>query len=72
VNSNYILNTGGTVTGTLKLRSSFDSKLILDNTDGDDKYQFIEFMQQGTSYGKLGTKGDDNLKWNNDNLATQP
>lgn len=29
-------------------------------------------MQQGTSYGKLGTMEDDNLKWNNDNLATQP
>ena len=69
---NYLPLSGGTVTGTLKLRSSFDSKLILDNTDGDNKHQFIEFMQQGTSYGKLGTMGDDNLKWNNDNLATQP
>ena len=69
---NYLPLSGGTVTGTLKLRSSFDSKLILDNTDGDVKYQFIEFMHQGTSYGKLGTMGDDNLKWNNDNLATQP
>ena len=69
---NYLPLSGGTVTGTLKLRSSFDSKLILDNTDGDSKYQFIEFMQQGTSYGKLGTMGNDNLKWNNDNLATQP
>lgn len=69
---NYLPLSGGTVTGTLKLRSSFDSKLILDNTDGDNKYQFIEFMQQGTSYGKLGTMGDDNLKWNEDNLATQP
>lgn len=68
---NYLPLSGGTVTGTLKLRSSFDSKLILDNTDGDNKYQFIEFMQQGTSYGKLGTMGDD-LKWNNNNLATQP
>ena len=68
---NYLPLSGGTVTGTLKLRSSFDSKLILDNTDGDDKYQFIEFMQQGTSYGKLGTMGNDNLKWNNDDLATQ-
>lgn len=68
---NYLPLSGGTVTRTLKLRSSFDSKLILDNTDGDNKYQFIEFMQQGTSYGKLGTMGDD-LKWNNNNLATQP
>ena len=68
---NYLPLSGGTVTGTLKLRSSFDSKLILDNTDGDNKYQFIEFMQQGTSCGKLGTMGDD-LKWNNNNLATQP
>ena len=68
---NYLPLSGGTVTGTLKLRSSFDSKLILDNTDGDNKYQFIEFMQQGTSYGKLGTMGND-LKWNNNNLATQP
>lgn len=68
---NYLPLSGGTVTGTLKLRSSFDSKLILDNTDGDNKYQFIEFMQQGTSCGKLGTVGDD-LKWNNNNLATQP
>lgn len=68
---NYLPLSGGTVTGTLKLRSSFDSKLILDNTNGDNKYQFIEFMQQGTSYGKLGTMGDD-LKWNNNNLATQP
>lgn len=67
---NYLPLSGGTVTGTLKLRSSFDSKLILDNTDGDNKYQFIEFMQQGTSCGKLGTTGD-NLKWNNNNLATQ-
>ena len=56
---NYLPLSGGTVTGTLKLRSSFYSKLILDNTDGDNKYQFIEFMQQGTSYGKLGTMGDD-------------
>ena len=68
---NYLPLSGGTVTGTLKLRSSFDSKLILDNTDGDDKYQFIEFMQQGTSYGKLGTVGND-LRWNDNNLATQP
>ena len=70
--NNYLPLSGGTVTGTLKLRSSFDSKLILDNTDEDNKYQFIEFMQQGTSYGKLGTMGNDNLKWNNDDLATQP
>ena len=69
---NYLPLSGGTVTGTLKLRSSFDSKLILDNTNGDNKCQFIEFMQQGTSYGKLGTIGNNNLKWNNDNLATQP
>ena len=69
---NYLPLSGGTVAGTLKLRSSFDSKLILDNTDGDDKYQFIEFMQQGTSYGRLGTMGNDDLKWNGDNLATQP
>ena len=69
--NNYLPLSGGTVTGTLKLRSSFDSKLILDNTDGDNKYQFIEFMQQGTSYGKLGTMGNDELKWNNDYLATQ-
>lgn len=68
---NYLPLSGGTVTGTLKLRSSFDSKLILDNTDGDNKYQFIEFMQQGTSYGKLGTVGND-LRWNDNNLATQP
>lgn len=67
---NYLPLSGGTVT-RIKLRSSFDSKLILDNTDEDNKYQFIEFMQQGTSYGKLGTMGDD-LKWNNNNLATQP
>ena len=70
--NNYLPLSGGTVTGPLKLRSSFDSKLVLDNTDTDNKYQFIEFMQQGTSYGKLGTMGNDDLKWNNNNLATQP
>lgn len=55
---------GGTLTGVLTLSSGYDTKLILDNTDNDSKYQYISFRQNGTEYGTLGTSFDDNLLWN--------
>ncbi len=48
----------------LTLSSGNDSKIILNNTDTDGKYQFIVFKADNTQYGALGTDKEGILKWN--------
>lgn len=63
--SNYALPlTGGILSNSLTISSGGDGKLILNNTDAEDKYQFIFFSQNGVRYGYLGTAGNANLIWN--------
>lgn len=69
VKSNYILNTGGSITGPLTISAKADAKIILDNTD--DKTNQIAFAQDGVIYGRLGTYGTTDIKWNQATLATQ-
>lgn len=71
VKSNYIPNTGGSTTGPLTISTTLDTKIILDNTDDETNYQQIAFAQKGVIYGKLGTYGTTDIKWNKDTLATQ-
>lgn len=71
VKSNYILNTGGSITGPLTISAEADAKIILDNTDGETNYQQIAFAQDGVIYGRLGTYGTTDIKWNQATLATQ-
>lgn len=71
VKSNYILNTGGSITGPLTISAEADAKIILDNTDGRTNYQQIAFAQDGVIYGRLGTYGTTDIKWNQATLATQ-
>ena len=51
------------LTSYLRISNGEDSKIVLDNTDNETYYQFIEFKQNDTRYGVLGTFGDTNLKW---------
>lgn len=66
--------TDQTITGVktfaqcITIQSGQDTKLVLNNTDTDSKYQFISFRQNGTQYGYLGTLGDDVLKWSNNTI----
>ena len=60
----YLPLSGGTLSGQLYISSGYDVKLILNNTDTEDRYQFISFRQNGVEYGYLGTLGNDVLKWN--------
>lgn len=71
VKSNYILNTGGSITGPLTISAEADAKIILDNTDDKANYQQIAFAQDGVIYGRLGTYGTTDIKWNQATLATQ-
>lgn len=71
VKSNYILNTGGSITGPLTISAEADAKIILDNTDDETNYQQIAFAQDGVIYGRLGTYGTTDIKWNQATLATQ-
>lgn len=71
VKSNYILNTGGSITGPLTISAEADAKIILDNTDDETNYQQIAFAQDGVIYGRLGTYGTTDIKWNKATLATQ-
>lgn len=71
VKSNYILNTGGSITGPLTISAEADAKIILDNTDDKTNYQQIAFAQDGVIYGRLGTYGTTDIKWNQATLATQ-
>lgn len=71
VKSNYILNTGGSITGPLTISAEADDKIILDNTDDETNYQQIAFAQDGVIYGRLGTYGTTDIKWNQATLATQ-
>lgn len=59
----YLPLTGGTLTSILTIQSGNDSKIILNNTDTETKYQQITFQQNGTEYGRLGTYGSDDLRW---------
>lgn len=71
VKSNYILNTGGSITGPLTISAEADAKIILDNTGDKTNYQQIAFAQDGVIYGRLGTYGTTDIKWNQATLATQ-
>lgn len=71
VKSNYILNTGGSITGPLTISAEADAKIILDNTNDKTNYQQIAFAQDGVIYGRLGTYGTTDIKWNQATLATQ-
>ena len=53
-----------TFTNGVTISSAGDNKIIIDNTDADDKYSKISFRQNGTEYGVLSTRGNDNLLWN--------
>ena len=70
-NTAYLPLSGGTISGALTLQNSIvvssgaDRKLVLNNTDTESKYQFISFMQENLEYGRLGTTGTDDLRWNN-------
>lgn len=59
---------GGTISQQLIIASEADSKIVLDETGGDYKYQLIEFRDHGVMYGVLGTMGSGDLKWNGDTL----
>lgn len=61
----YLPLTGGTLTSILTIQSGNDSKIVLNNTDTETKYQQITFQQNGTEYGRLGTYGSDDLRWSN-------
>lgn len=69
--SNCILNTGGSITGSLTISAEADAKIILGNTDDETNYQQIAFAQNGVIYGRLGTYGTTDIKWNQATLATQ-
>ena len=47
----------------LTIESGSDTKIILNNTDAESKYQHISFRQNGTEYGMLGTFSTDDLYW---------
>lgn len=55
---------GGTISTNLTIQSGNDGKLILDNTDQDNKWNLIYFKQNGVEYGRLGTADSDNITWN--------
>lgn len=59
----YLQLIGGTLSGRLTIESGYDSKIVLNNNDTDNKYQFISFRQNGEDYGQLGTAGSDDLLW---------
>ena len=49
----------------ITISSEENAKLVLDNTT---KNQTIDFQQVGETYGKLGTSGDNDLKWNSSTI----
>ena len=56
---------GQEITESVKISTGSDNKIVLNNTDGDTKYSFILFMDKGEVYGRLGTNGTSELRWNN-------
>ena len=56
---------GQEITESVKISTGSDNKIVLNNTDGDTKYSFILFMDKGEEYGRLGTNGTSELRWNN-------
>lgn len=61
----YLPLTGGVLTGPLTIQSGNDGKIVLNNTDTETKYQQIVFQQNSTEYARLGTYGNDDLRWSN-------
>lgn len=58
----YLPLTGGTLP-YLELKSGYDRKLMLNNTDGE-KWSLISFQENGTEVGILGLRGSNDLVWN--------
>lgn len=48
----YVKKAGDTMTGVLSIETGQDTKLILNNTDGE-KYSRIDFRENGVSYGNI-------------------
>lgn len=55
----YVKKAGDTMKGVLAIETSQDTKLILNNTDGE-KYSTIDFRENGVSYGNI-TMTNSNL-----------
>lgn len=53
----YLPLSGGTMTGTLTIKNGNDTKLVLDNTDGE-KCLIISFRESATEYGSLRMSAD--------------
>ena len=61
--SNYLPLSGGTITnGHITSSSGADSKLILNDTDGEG-HSYIRFSNNDTSIGTFGIFGDSYLRW---------
>ena len=63
VRRGYLPLSGGTLGTCLEISSSYDRKIILNNTNNELYYQFISFSQNNKEYGYLGTAGNANLVW---------
>lgn len=59
----YLPLSGGIITSHIEIASGADSKIVLNETGADTKFQCIEFRNKGTMYGKFGTFGTDTLSW---------
>lgn len=59
----YVKKSGDTMTGVLIVSTGNDRKFILDNTDDEENYNYIEFRQKGTATHTLGLRGSSSLKW---------
>ncbi|MGN1158429.1 MAG: hypothetical protein ACI4TK_19825, partial [Agathobacter sp.] len=60
---NYLSIYGGTVYNAINISCGSDRKIIINNTDTDTYYNYIEFQDNGTAYGILGTFGTKDLTW---------
>lgn len=65
LDSVYLKQSGGTISGALTIQSGDDGKLIFDNTDTETYWSLIYFKQNGETYGRFGTQGTTDLSWNN-------
>lgn len=66
--SGYVKKVGDTMTGTLTIATTSDSKIILNNTDDETYWSLISFRDKGVEYGRLGTQGGTNITWNGHNI----
>jgi len=62
--STFLSLGGGVLTGRITISSGNDAKFTLNNTDDENYYQQIQFCQKGEEYGRLGTYGDTDIRWN--------